>query len=97
MNLDPYHAQIGEGNLVELVQESIAWVGEIQVADVPGRAEPGTGEIYYPALAPALHEAGSTGVVGLEAFASGDSEVALERFRTAFTIDPPTWPKHGIC
>ena len=49
MNLDLYHAQIGEGNLIELVRRSLPWIGEIQVADVPGRREPGTGEIRYPA------------------------------------------------
>lgn len=85
MNLDLYHAQIGEGNLIQLVRDSVGWVGEVQVADVPGRCEPGTGEISYPAVARALHEAGYTGVVGLEAFASGDSHTALERFRDAFT------------
>ena len=87
MNLDLYHAQIGEGNLIELVRDSVPWIGEVQVADVPGRQEPGTGEINYPAVARALHEAGYAGVVGLEAWASGDSETALERFRTAFTTD----------
>ncbi len=85
MNLDLYHAQIGEGNLIELVRASLPYVGEIQVADVPGRQEPGTGEIAYPAVARALHEAGYDGVVAMEAWASGDSELALERFRTAFT------------
>jgi hydroxypyruvate isomerase len=85
MNLDLYHAQIGEGNLVQLVRDSINWVGEIQVADVPGRCEPGTGEIYYPAVARALHEFGYSGVVGLEAWASADSHGALARFRDAFT------------
>ena len=84
MNLDLYHAQIGEGNLIQLVQENVALVGEVQVADVPGRCEPGTGEINYPAVARALAEAGYRGVVGLEAWASGDSETALERFGTAF-------------
>jgi hydroxypyruvate isomerase len=84
MNLDLYHAQIGEGNLIQLIGDSIGWVGEIQVADVPGRCEPGTGEINYPAIAGALHRAGYTGVVGLEAFASGDSDAALQRFRQAF-------------
>jgi hydroxypyruvate isomerase len=84
MNLDLYHAQIGEGNLVELVRDCLPWVGEIQVADVPGRCEPGTGEIHYPAVAAALREAGYRGVVGLEGWASADSEVALERFRAAF-------------
>jgi hydroxypyruvate isomerase len=85
MNLDLYHAQIGEGNLIELIRRSIDVVGEVQVADVPGRCEPGTGEINYPAIAAALQDAGYIGVVGLEAWASGDSVEALERFRTAFT------------
>jgi hydroxypyruvate isomerase len=86
MNLDLYHAQIGEGNLVELVRAALPWVGEIQVADVPGRCEPGTGEINYAAIARALEAAGYEGVVGLEAFASGDSDAAVTAFRTAFTI-----------
>ncbi|RNM17012.1 TIM barrel protein [Nocardioides pocheonensis] len=85
MNLDLYHAQIGEGNLIDLVHESLPWVGEIQVADVPGRCEPGTGEVSYPAVARALAEAGYDGVVGLEAWASGDDETALSRFREAFS------------
>jgi hydroxypyruvate isomerase len=62
-------------------------VGEIQVADVPGRCEPGTGEINYPAVAAALGRLGYPGVVGLEAWASGDSVAALERFRAAFTVE----------
>jgi hydroxypyruvate isomerase len=85
MNLDLYHAQIGEGNLIELVERALPVVGEIQVADVPGRCEPGTGEINYPAVAAALNRSGYDGVVALEAFASGDSLVALDRFRSAFT------------
>jgi len=60
-------------------------IGEIQVADVPGRCEPGTGEINYPAIGAALRDMGYRGTVGLEAWASGDSEQALERFRAAFT------------
>lgn len=86
LNLDLYHAQIGEGNLVQLVERALPHVGEIQVADVPGRCEPGTGEIHYPAVAVALDRLGYTGVVGLEGWASGDPELALERFHTAFTI-----------
>ena len=86
MNLDLYHAQIGEGNLIELIQRAGSAIGEIQVADVPGRKEPGTGEIHYPAIARALHAMGYNGVVGLEGWASGDSELALERFRQAFTL-----------
>jgi hydroxypyruvate isomerase len=84
--LDLYHAQIGEGNLIELVRRAAPWIGEIQVADVPGRCEPGTGEINYPAIARALRDVGYRGPIGLEAFASGDDELALSRFRSAFTL-----------
>ncbi len=86
MMLDLYHAQIGEGNLIELVRRSGDAIGEIQVADVPGRCEPGTGEINYPAVARALREMGFRGTVGLEGWAAGDSVAALEAFRAAFTV-----------
>ena len=86
LNLDLYHAQIGEGNLVRLIERALPVVGEIQVADVPGRCEPGTGEINYPAIAAALDRLGYRGVVALEGWASGDSAQALGRFRTAFTV-----------
>ena len=84
LNLDLYHAQIGEGNLVQLVERALPLVGEIQVADVPGRCEPGTGEIHHPAIAAALDRLGYDGVVALEGWASGDPEQALGRFRTAY-------------
>jgi hydroxypyruvate isomerase len=84
MNLDLYHAQIGEGNLIELIRTSLPWVGEIQVADVPGRCEPGTGEINYPAIARALASESYAGVVGLEAWAKTDSDAAVAAFRSAF-------------
>ncbi|MCV7355103.1 TIM barrel protein [Mycolicibacterium fluoranthenivorans] len=86
MMLDLYHAQIGEGNLVELIRRCGTAIGEIQVADVPGRCEPGTGEINYPTIARALHEIGFTGTVGLEAWNSADSAAALAAFRVAFTV-----------
>ena len=86
--LDIYHAQIGEGNLVELINKCAPYIGEVQVADVPGRCEPGTGEINYSRIAQALRDIGYVGTVGLEAWASSDSELALERFRAAFTLAP---------
>jgi len=82
---DVYHAQIGEGNLIALLERSVDHLGEVQVADVPGRCEPGTGEINFPAIAQALRRLGYRGTVGLEARASGDDEQALERFRSAFS------------
>ncbi|WNG85884.1 TIM barrel protein [Mycobacterium sp. ITM-2016-00317] len=89
MMLDLYHAQIGEGNLIELVRRCGDAIGEIQVADVPGRCEPGTGEINYAAVAEALREIGYTGTVGMEAWAAtpgaAGSEAALAAFRAAFT------------
>jgi hydroxypyruvate isomerase len=81
-----YHAQIGEGNLVELVRQALPWIGEIQVADVPGRQEPGTGEINYSRIARELDALGFDQVVGLEGWASEDSNVALDAFVDAFTI-----------
>jgi hydroxypyruvate isomerase len=84
MNFDIYHAQIGEGNLVELLEEALPIIGEIQVADVPGRKEPGTGEINYSFIAKSLRKMGYSGVVGLEGFASGDSELAIRRFADTF-------------
>ena len=86
LNLDLYHVQIGEGNLIEWCRKCQPWIGEIQVADVPGRKEPGTGEINYPGVARALNAMGYRGPVCMEAFASGEAEAALEAFRDAFTI-----------
>lgn len=86
LNLDLYHAQIGEGNLIELCRKSLPWIGEIQVADVPGRMEPGTGEVNWKGIARALKAMGYEGPVGMEAFASDDPEAALAAFREAFTV-----------
>jgi hypothetical protein len=72
LNLDLYHAQIGEGNLVQPVERALPLVGEIQVADVPGRCEPGTGEIHCPAVAVAVAVA----------------VAAALRFRAAFAVRP---------
>jgi hydroxypyruvate isomerase len=86
LNLDLYHVQIGEGNLIEWCRKCQPWIGEIQVADVPGRKEPGTGEINYRGVARALKAIGYSGPICMEAFASGDPEAALETFRAAFTV-----------
>ena len=51
---------------------------------MPGRCEPGTGEINYSAIAVVLKEMGYRGTVGLEAYASGEDKVALERFYSVF-------------
>jgi hydroxypyruvate isomerase len=90
MNLDLYHARLGSGDqdtdLDRLVRDARPLLGEVQVADVPGRREPGTGVIDYRELALTLADTGYSGVVGLEAWASGDSASALRAFRETFTI-----------
>jgi len=86
MNLDLYHTQIGEGDLIRWVTACLPWIGEVQVADNPGRFGPGTGEISYRGIAQALKKLGYAGPVGMEAFAKGNDETALEAFRSAFTV-----------
>lgn len=85
MNLDLYHAQISDGKLIETWRQSLPWIGEIQVADVPGRYEPGTGEISSRAIAPELADAGYDGTVALGASASTTSDVAVTTFVDTFS------------
>lgn len=86
INLDLYHTQVGEGDLIRWIQACLPWIGEVQVADNPGRCEPGTGEIHYGNVARALDAMGYRGPVTMEAFASGTPEAALFTFRNTFTI-----------
>jgi hydroxypyruvate isomerase len=63
---DLYHMQRMEGNLVANLREYISLIGHVQIADSPGRGEPGTGEIHYPYVLAALEDLGYDGYVGLE-------------------------------
>jgi hydroxypyruvate isomerase len=63
---DFYHMQRMEGNLVATLRENIGHIGHVQVADSPGRGEPGTGEIHYPFVFAELENLGYDGFVGLE-------------------------------
>ena len=47
---DFYHEQISEGNLIEKLEKNIDQVGLVHIADVPGRHQPGTGEIHYASI-----------------------------------------------
>jgi hydroxypyruvate isomerase len=86
INLDLYHTQIGEGDLVRWCEKCLPWIGEVQVADNPGRFEPGTGEVNYQGVAHALKTMGYRGPVALESFAKAAPEAALDAFRAAFTV-----------
>jgi hydroxypyruvate isomerase len=56
--LDIYHLQIMEGNLIEHIRQTIDYIGQLHFADVPGRHEPGTGEINYLNVFRAIFELG---------------------------------------
>jgi hydroxypyruvate isomerase len=63
---DFYHMQRMEGNLSVTLRRHFEGIGHVQVADSPGRGEPGTGEIHYPYVLGVLEELGYDGYVGLE-------------------------------
>ncbi|HLS90345.1 MAG TPA: TIM barrel protein, partial [Limnochordia bacterium] len=78
---DVYHQQITEGNLIARITQHIDKIGHIHIADVPGRHEPGTGEINYANVLKAIADAGYQGYVGLEFRLKADARVALENVR----------------
>jgi len=81
INWDLYHMQISEGDLCGRLRDGIDQVGYIQVADHPGRHEPGTGEIYYPRVHEELKKLGYTGPIGLECSPADGEKKAIQRLR----------------
>ena len=75
---DVYHQQITEGNLISTIARNIDMIGHFHAADVPGRHEPGTGEINYANVLKAISDAGYEGYVGLELKPTKDSRQALK-------------------
>jgi hydroxypyruvate isomerase len=75
---DVYHMQIMEGNLIETIRRAAPHLHHVHVADVPGRHEPGTGEINYANVFRAIDEAGYDGWCGMEFRPTGGSAEALE-------------------
>nr|MBL8412560.1 hydroxypyruvate isomerase [Dechloromonas sp.] len=63
---DIYHAQIIAGDLARTLEANIDRIGHLQIADNPGRHEPGTGEIHYPFLFDLLDRLGYDGWIGCE-------------------------------
>ena len=66
LQYDIYHAQRMEGELGATLQKNMARIGHIQLADNPGRGEPGTGEINYPWLFKHIDALGYDGWIGCE-------------------------------
>ncbi len=78
LQYDVYHMQIMEGNLTKTIQENLGRIAHIQVADNPGRHEPGTGEINFTNLFRSIDEAGYDGWIGCEYVPGGKTEDGLQ-------------------
>jgi hydroxypyruvate isomerase len=66
INWDLYHMQISEGDLCGRLREGFDQLGYLQIADHPGRNEPGTGEVFYNRVLKEAYDLGYHGYVGLE-------------------------------
>lgn len=75
---DFYHMQIMEGDLALTVEKNIDLIAHMQLADTPGRHEPGTGEINFEFLLPFLDSIGYEGWVGCEYYPSSTTAASLE-------------------
>lgn len=74
IQFDVYHVQREEGELVATLRKYAARIGHIQVADNPGRHQPGTGEINYPFVFQEIDALGYTGSIGLEYVPTPDTQ-----------------------
>ena len=75
---DIYHQQITEGNLIANITASIDKITHFHVADVPGRHEPGSGEINYRNVFKSISETGYKDLVGLEFWPACPDDDALK-------------------
>jgi len=78
---DFYHEQRAGGNLIEKLEKNIEWVGLVHVADVPGRHEPGTGEINYTNIYRSLGKLHYNRFIGMEYAPTTDPVASLRRSR----------------
>ena len=77
LQYDVYHAQRMEGELANIYRTNKARISHIQIADNPGRHQPGSGEINYPWLIGDLMASGYAGYLGLEYIPTPDSVQSL--------------------
>jgi hydroxypyruvate isomerase len=78
LQYDVFHMQIVEGDLAKTIERLLARIGHIQIADVPDRNEPGTGEINFPWLLAHIDRLGYRGWIGAEYIPKGDTAQGLE-------------------
>lgn len=77
LQYDIYHAQRMEGELANTITRLLPQIAHMQLADTPGRHEPGSGEINYPFLFDWLDRIGYTGWVSAEYIPVGDTAAGL--------------------
>jgi hydroxypyruvate isomerase len=80
---DMYHLQLMEGNIATHLRQGLTrgWIGLVQIGEVPGRKEPGTGEIDYAYMMRVLRELNYKGYLDTEMGASTTPEAAMELTR----------------
>lgn len=82
---DCYHQQLSGGRLTDHLREALPWMARFDVADVPGRGQPGTGEINFAHLRRVLESEGYEGLVSFEVDpVAGESDVAAGACRELF-------------
>ncbi|WP_407314685.1 2-oxo-tetronate isomerase [Pseudomonas sp. nanlin1] len=81
VQFDCYHCQIVEGDLAMKLRRDMAGIGHIQIAGVPDRHEPDSGEINYPYLFELIDQLGYEGWIGCEYRPKGDTSQGLEWLR----------------
>ncbi|MGI6403985.1 MAG: TIM barrel protein [Oscillospiraceae bacterium] len=74
---DVYHMQLNEGDICNTISTNIDQIGHVHIADVPGRHEPGTGEVHYTNIYACLAKNGYSGIVGYELFPLTTTEAAV--------------------
>ena len=79
---DLYHVQIMEGNLIDTIRNNIALIGHFHVGDVPGRHEPGTGEINFPSVFRAIRATGFRDYAAMEYVPLDDAMTTLKMVRS---------------
>jgi hydroxypyruvate isomerase len=77
LQFDVYHMQIMQGDLARSIERLLPWIWHIQVADNPGRHEPGSGEIAFDYLLGRIDALGYDGWVGCEYLPAGETTAGL--------------------
>jgi hydroxypyruvate isomerase len=89
MQYDFYHQQIAGGDVIRRFQEHLRWIGHVQFAAVPSRAEPDEGELNFPAIFEAIDRSGYGGWVSAEYKPRGRTEDGLGWARAYGVVPQP--------